>query len=147
MEVTTYIDIIEIVISLLKSYELDGIYDNYGEDGLIDILTPYFKYASGELNILDSGINTSRDDEMQEFESELSDAEQVLFAKYILIGYLTKDKNDILQMRLHLQDGDFKTFAEANNLNAKSSALEQLKEEVAWGVKKIGYKDSNVWGM
>lgn len=143
--VTNYSDIIELVLALLKSYEIDGIYDELGEDYVFQFFMPYFKYASGELEILDSGIDTSRDDEIQCFTTLLSDGSQLLFAKYVLIGYLEKNKNDILQMRLHLQDGDFKTFAEANNLTAKQNALEQLKEEVAWGVKKNEYRKLNVW--
>lgn len=147
MEKTTYLDIIELILSLLKSYEIDGIFDDMSETGVIQLLSPYFKYASGELEIIDSGINTSRDNVKGEFNHLLSDGEQVIFAKYVLIGYLEKDKNDILQMRLHLQDGDFKTFAEANNLSAKSNSLEKLKEEVGWDIKKLNYAKSNVWGM
>lgn len=142
---TSYYDIIELVLSLIKSYEIDGIFDRYSEEGLLQLLLPYFKFASGELEISDSGIDTSRDDELSQFTNKLSDGEQLIFCKYILIGYLTKDKNDILQMRLHLQDGDFKTYAEANNLTAKSNSLEILKEEVGWNVKKTGYKNTNVW--
>ena len=82
---------------------------------------------------------------MSQFNTNLSDGEQIIFCKYILIGYLTKDKNDILQMRLHLQDGDFKTYAESNNLTAKTNSLEILKEEVGWNVKKTGYKNINIW--
>ena len=126
MDNTSYFDIIELILALTKSYEIDGIFDKYGENGLLQLLLPYFKFASGELEISDSGINTSRDDELLEFNNKLTDGEQLIFAKYILIGYLTKDKNDILQMRLHLQDGDFKTYAEANNLNAKTNSLEIL---------------------
>ena len=29
-----------------------------------------------------------------------------------MIGYLSKETHDIMQMQLHLQDGDFKTYAE-----------------------------------
>ena len=143
MENTSYFDIIELILVLIKSYEIDGIFDKYGENGLLQLLLPYFKFASGELEISDSGIDTSRDDELLEFNNKLTDGEQLIFAKYILIGYLTKDKNDILQMRLHLQDGDFKTYAEANNLNAKTNSLEILKEEVGWSVKKSEYKNTN----
>lgn len=146
MEKTKYLDIIELILALVKSYEIDGIFDQYSEDGLLELLKPYFKFAAGELEITDSGINVTRNDNTQEFESALSDGEQLIFAKYVLIGYLTKDKNDILQMRLHLQDGDFKTYAETNNLSAKTSSLETLKEEVNWNVKKINYSHGNVWG-
>ena len=147
MENTTYLEIIELILALIKSYEIDGIFDKYSEDGVLDLLLPYFKFASGELEISDSKINTLRDDGLQEFSSKLTDGEQLIFCKYVLIGYLTKDKNDILQMRLHLQDGDFKTYAEANNLNAKTNSLEILKEEVGWNVKKSEYKNTNVWGL
>lgn len=142
---TSYLDIVELVLSLSKSYEIDTIFDEYSEDGVLKLLLPYFKYASGELEIADSGIDTSRDDSLGEFTTALSDGEQVIFTKYVLIGYLAKEKNDILQMRLHLQEGDFKTYAESNNLTAKANALEILKEEVNWNVTKTGYKNTNVW--
>lgn len=145
-ENTTYLDIIELILSMTKSYEIDGIFDQYDVDGLVIFLKPYFKFAAGELEIADSGINVERDEILNEFTSHLTDGEQLIFAKYVLIGYLTRDKNDILQMRLHLQDGDFKTYAEKNMLEAKTSALEVLKEEVMWNVNKNGYRNTNVWG-
>ena len=144
-ENTTYLDIIELILSMTKSYEIDGIFDQYDVDGLVTFLKPYFKFAAGELEIADSGINVERDEILNEFTSHLTDGEQLIFAKYVLIGYLTRDKNDILQMRLHLQDGDFKTYAEKNMLEAKTSALEVLKEEVMWNVNKNGYRNTNVW--
>lgn len=145
-ENTTYLDIIELILSMTKSYEIDGVFDQYDVDGLVTFLKPYFKFASGELEIADSGINVERDETLNKFTSHLTDGEQLIFAKYVLIGYLTRDKNDILQMRLHLQDGDFKTYAEKNMLEAKTSALEVLKEEVMWNVNKNGYRNTNVWG-
>lgn len=145
-ENTTYLDIIELILSMTKSYEIDGIFDQYDVDGLVTFLKPYFKFAAGELEIADSGINVERDEILNEFTSHLTDGEQLIFAKYVLIGYLTRDKNDILQMHLHLQDGDFKTYAEKNMLEAKTSALEVLKEEVMWNVNKNGYRNTNVWG-
>lgn len=145
-ENTTYLDIIELILSMTKSYEIDGIFNQYDVDGLVTFLKPYFKFAAGELEIADSGINVERDEILNEFTSHLTDGEQLIFAKYVLIGYLTRDKNDILQMRLHLQDGDFKTYAEKNMLEAKTSALEVLKEEVMWNVNKNGYRNTNVWG-
>lgn len=145
MSNTTYLDIVELILALSKSYEIDSIFDKYDEQGVLRLLLPYFKFASAELEIIDSGINTERNDLLFEFSSPLSDGDQLIFAKYVLIGYLTKDKNDILQMRLHLQDGDFKTFAEANNLTAKTNSLEMLKEEVNWNVTKNGYRKTNIW--
>jgi len=58
-----------------------------------------------------------------------------------MIGYLSSETHDILQMNLHLQDGDFKTYAEKNNLDGKINALYMLKEEVGYDLKKTGYNN------
>ena len=157
MDKTPYTDIIDLVLALLKSYEIDQIFDKAvtdspdddtaGDKALVIYLLPYFKYASGELQIAGSKIDTSRDDSEMSFNSLLSDAEQLIFAKYILVGYLHQETFDILQMKLHLQDGDFKTFAEKNNLEAKLNVLNTLKDELSWNVTRSGYHaDKNVWG-
>lgn len=158
MDKTPYTDIIELVLALLKSYELDSIYDDAmqnseddddssGDKALILFFLPYFKYASGELQIAGSPIDTTRNDEEMSFSTSLTDGEQLIFAKYILIGYLQKETFDILQMRLHLQGGDFKTFAEKNNLEAKLNALNTLKDEVSWNITRSGYHaNEKVWG-
>lgn len=144
---TSYAEIVELVLSILKSFELDKIFDKYDEAGLITFFQPYFKFACGELEIHNSDINISRDDASQSFTSALSDGSQLIFARLVTIGYLTRETYDILQMRLHLQDGDFKTYAEKNNLEAKQSALICLKEEAGWDIKKVGYNNMNVWGL
>lgn len=158
MNKTPYTDIIELVLALMKSYELDSIYDDAiqnsedkddssGDKAMILFFLPYFKYASGELQIAGSSIDTTRDDEKMAFSTLLTDGEQLMFAKYILIGYLQKETFDILQMKLHLQDGDFKTFAEKNNLEAKLNALNTLKDEISWNVTRSGYHaNEKVWG-
>ena len=138
---TKYSDIYELVLALLSSYKIDDVYFTNGEDGLDSFFMPYLKIASGELEN-DAGIDISfRDDELREFNSKLSDGRQLIIAKYIMIGYLSKETHDIMQMQLHLQDGDFKTYAEKNNLDGKLNALYMLKEEVGYNVKRSGYND------
>lgn len=146
MKTTSYIDIIELVLSILKSYELDKIFDDYQEDGLIKYFTPFLKIASGELENRNSGIVTLRSDDTAMFDSILTDGQQLIVAKFVSIAYLQRDTFDILQLKLHLQDGDFKTHAVKNHLGAKLDALATLKEEVGWDLKKTGYNSGNVWG-
>ena len=136
---TAYSDIFELVLALLSSYKIDDIYNENGEDGINTFFIPYLKIASGELEN-NAGIDLSnRDDELCEFNEKLTDGKQLIVAKYIMIGYLSKETHDIMQMQLHLQDGDFKTFAEKNNLEGKLNALYMLKEEVGYDVKRSGY--------
>jgi hypothetical protein len=129
----------------MKTYEIDTIYSTKGESGITEFFIPYIKIASGELENINSSINLSdRDDALMEFSSKLSDGKQLIIAKYVMIAYLSKETFDILQMKLHLQDGDFKTYAEKNNLDGKLNALYMLKEEVGYDVKKTGY-NSYTW--
>lgn len=137
--VTTYSDVYELVLSLISSYKIDDIYMKDGEDGIEIFFMPYLKIAAGELEN-SAGIDISdRDDILRQFNIKLSDGKQLIIAKYIMIGYLSKETHDIMQMQLHLQDGDFKTYAEKNNLEGKLNALYLLKEEVGYDVKRSGY--------
>ena len=141
--VTTYSDIYELVLSLISSYKIDDIYVKDGEDGIEIFFMPYLKIAAGELEN-SAGIDISdRDDILRQFNIKLSDGKQLIIAKYIMIGYLSKETHDIMQMQLHLQDGDFKTYAEKNNLEGKLNALYMLKEEVGYDVKRSGYNGFN----
>lgn len=136
--VTTYSDVYELVLSLISSYKIDDIYVKDGEDGIEIFFMPYLKIAAGELEN-SAGIDISdRDDILRQFNIKLSDGKQLIIAKYIMIGYLSKETHDIMQMQLHLQDGDFKTYAEKNNLEGKLNALYLLKEEVGYDVKRSG---------
>lgn len=140
---TTYSDIYELVLSLISSYKIDDIYIKNGVDGIETFFKPYLKIASGELEN-NAGIDLSdRDDELNEFNTKLSDGQQLIIAKYIMIGYLSRETHDIMQMQLHLQDGDFKTYAEKNNLEGKLNALYMLKEEVGYDIKRSGYNGFN----
>lgn len=140
---TQYSDVIELVLSLMKSYKIDNIYvsnGTSGESALETFFIPYIKIASGELQICGASIDlSSRDDINKDFGVELTDGEQLIVAKFVLIGYLSSETFNILQMQLHLQDGDFKTYAEQKNLEGKLNALNCLKEEVNYNVKVSGF--------
>lgn len=139
---TKYSDVFTLVLALMESYKIDIIYDKIGETGINTFFIPYLKIASGELENIGSDIDLSnRDDTVQEFKEHLSDGKQLIIAKHILIGYLSKETFNIMQMQLHLQDGDFKTYAEKNNLDGKLNALYMLKEEVGYDIKKVGYNN------
>jgi len=139
---TKYSDIFELVLALLDSYKIDTIYYDHGETGLNSFFLPYVKIASGELENNNSTIVLAdRNDTLFEFNKTFTDGQQLIISKYVMIGYLSKETYDILQMKLHLQDGDFKTYAEKNNLDGKLNALYTLKEEVGYDLKKTGYNN------
>lgn len=141
---TKYADVIEIVLAIMESYKINDIAKNSSDETLTQLFLPYIKIASGELENRHGDIDISdRNDKTLEFNCKLADGQQLIIAKFIVIGYLSKNTYDILQMQLHLQDGDFKTYAEKNNLDGKLNALYSLKEEVDYDIKIREYKKFN----
>lgn len=143
---TAYSEIVELSLYILRNYELHNLIVTDDMTTLVKIFTPYITFAAGELENANSTFTiTNRDDATAQFGFDLTDGQKVIVAKYCVIGFLTRETNDILQMKLHLQDGDFKTHAEKNNLEGKQNALFNLKEEVIYDVTRLGYKGFK-WG-
>ena len=137
---TKYSDVFEMVLALMDSYKIKPIYADYGEEGINKFFIPNLRIAAGQLEIANIGIDISdRDDNLYEFGSKLTDGQQLLVAKLVFAAYLSKETHSIEQMELHLQSGDFKTYAEKNNLDSKLNALYALKEEIDYELKKFGY--------
>ena len=105
---TTYSEVIELALMIMHDYKLDGTIVNEDIPTLNKVFAPYIKYAAGELENFDVNFDISdRDDVQYTFNSELTDGQQLFVAKLMVIGYLTREVNDIMQMKLHLQTGDF----------------------------------------
>lgn len=144
---TTYSEVIELALHILHDYKLDGTIINEDIDTLNKVFAPYIKFAAGELENFDIDFEiANRDDVNYTFNSVLTDGQQLFVAKLIVIGYISREVNDIMQMKLHLQTGDFKTFAERNNLEGKQDLLNTLKEEINYKITKRGYKGFD-WGQ
>lgn len=143
---TKYSEIVELVVHLMNEYK---IYDDLVEnriDKLVDIFKPFIKIACAEIentNFYDWDIK--RNDEQNEFENEFSDGQQLIIAKFVVISYLTWDTNDILRIGLNLQDGDFKTYAEKNNLDGKLNLINTLQEDVHYNMTTRDYKFNSPW--
>lgn len=143
---TTYSEVIELALHILHDYKLDGVIISEDTATLNKVFAPYIKFAAGELENYDVDFDiSSRDEERYEFDTSLTDGQQLFVAKLVVIGYLTREVNDVMQMKLHLQTGDFKTFAERNNLEGKQNLIDNLREEINYKITKRGYK-AYTWG-
>lgn len=143
---TTYSEVFELALHILHDYKLDGTIINEDIDTLNKVFAPYVKFAAGELENFEIDFDiANRDDANYTFNSVLTDGQQLFVAKLMVIGYISREVNDIMQMKLHLQTGDFKTFAERNNLEGKQELLNTLKEEINYKITKRGYKGFD-WG-
>jgi hypothetical protein len=141
MNGTPYSEIYELFLAGVRDYKLDKLYQT-SPDNLESYLKPFL--IRGLINFTNCKKNLeNRDDEFDMFNETLSTSEKVILSNLIMIEWLTKEVNDILQMNLHLQDTDFKTFAEANNLKEKRNHLNETIELVDKQMTKYGYININ----
>ena len=69
--------------------------------------------------------------------------EQIILSNLMVIEWLTREINDVTQFNLHLNDTDFKRYAEANNLKEKNNHRDSLREIVNQDLVLYGLKHTN----
>ncbi len=133
---TPYSSIFELFQSGLKDPVLDRLYEQSIDD-YENYIQPFLLTAISEFTFCKQNLE-DRDDELKQFNVTLTTTEKVILSKLMRIAWLEKEIHDINQMKLHLQDSDFKTYSEAQNLKEKKDLLIVEKELVD---KHIGYYD------
>ena len=53
--------------------------------------------------------------------------------------WMTKEVQDIRQLKLHVQDKDFKTFSESQNLREKSNYLITIRERISQTITEYAW--------
>jgi hypothetical protein len=124
--------------------------DDYNLDALYAQSAPnFYTYLEGFLiqAIDDFDICTQAlvyDEETQEFSVTLTNKNKLILANIMVKCWLEKEVNNILQMRNHIQDHDFKTFSAAANLKEKKDLLRGKEEEIDLQLSRYEY-DANDW--
>jgi hypothetical protein len=136
---TPYSDIFELFLASVRDYKLDDLMED-SQSSLETYLKPLLIKAIP--NFYDCTQNLEdRNDSTLTFNIDLTTSEKVILSNLLLIEWLTKEVNDVLQMSLHLNDRDFKTYSESKNLYAKRQHLTMTKEEVEKQITAYGYKN------
>ena len=134
---TSYSSIYELFLASIRDYQIDKLFEDSVESAEA-YMKPFLIKAVANFTHCVKDLE-DRDDEEQVFNSALTTIEKVVLSNLMIVEWLTKEVNDVLQMRLHLQDSDFRTYAEANNLKAKRDNLEATREVVDKQMKTYGY--------
>ena len=80
--------------------------------------------------------------ETREFANELTLKEQSILADWFVYTWFETNVNDVTQFNLHLTNTDFKHYAEANNLDAKSEYLDRMREKIKQD--SLDYQNENI---
>jgi|WetSurMetagenome_2_1015567.scaffolds.fasta_scaffold10985_4 hypothetical protein len=123
-------EIFDLFMLLQTDYRLNSIYTNSGSSLFGDYLQPWLLFAINDFDgICRESLNY--DVTTQIFTNTLSQQTKLILAQLLVRYWIQKEVQDIVQMRLHIQDKDFKTFAEANNLKEKQNLYNQKREELS----------------
>ena len=143
---TTYDEIIDLAWVEVVDYELDELFSasepdfKTYSDGFLIKAIPKFTNSAQDL--------TDRNDTTRTFNITLSDKEQQILSDLMVNRWFNRHIQDVTQFDLHLNDTDFKHFAEANNLTAKQNKFCMNREVVNQDMTDYGLKniDWNAWG-
>lgn len=123
---TSFSEIYDIFLTKIEDYKIDLLYTE-SEERFYAYLFGFLKLAIADFSHICSKNLESYSD--NSFIETLSILEQKILGERMVLYWLSKNISDIRQMNLKIQDKDFKTFAEANNLASKQKWLGQLEEQ------------------
>lgn len=143
---TEYSDIFDIFMNLIADYRLVILYADDAEndtDNFENYLLGWLKPAIVEFGDYCTQDLSLRDDSAKTFSIELTEKNITILAKLMVKYWLQKEVNDVLQMRNFVQDHDYKTHSNSQNLREKQSYLQTVKEECSQLLLDYAYRNND----
>lgn len=131
---TLFTEIYDLALVEIRDYQLDQLYatsvPNFNSfmAGFLYRAIPKFDYCKKDL--------TDRD--TTQFNPTLDDKEKDILATLLAISWFSSKVQDVTQFQLHLNDTEFKHYAESQNLKEKSVHLDKLREKVKQDMTDYG---------
>jgi len=123
--VTPYFNVYKRFLRKITDYGLAELSNENMEDimnGYLDSAISLFVKCKKDLS--------NRDDEKQTFNEDLTDAEQEIIAKLLVVEWIEPQINSIMNLQPILNDHDFETYSQANFLKVKLELKTDLKSEL-----------------
>ena len=121
---TPYGDIYDRFLSKVNDYSLSSLPDDLFDSTLLKYLKnaiPEFKYCLQDLS--------DRDDTNATFNIDLTEQEQSILTKFMVVEWLTSFVNRESNLKLQLGNRDYQTFSSANLLKSLSDTRDIAKRE------------------
>jgi len=138
---TTYAEIYDLFLIQIKDWKLVQLYATSPTDfatylkGFLILAVPSFSdFCSQSL---------ARNDTTVTFTETLTDVNKEILSLLMVEKWLEKEIQDIRQMALHVQDKDFKTYSEAQNLKEKSEYLSMTREKISQKITEQAWLNNN----
>lgn len=136
---TPYSDVFNLFLTSIQDYRINKLY-NQSVEQMENYLIPFLIKAITNFRKCKTDLE-DRDDTNKAFNQTLSTDEKVILSNLMMVEWLTKEVNDILGMKLFLQDTDFKTYSQSQNLKEKRELLTTMKEMVDKQIVQYSYNN------
>lgn len=136
---TSFDEIYDLTLISFRDYKLNKLY-GISENDFKNVLQGYLLKAIPKFTNCEKDLENF-DDVNKTFNSELTLTEKVILSDFAVIEWMTPQILDITQMQLHLNDTDFKHYAEERNLTGKINAQNILRERVNQDTTNYGLKN------
>lgn len=136
---TPYNEVFNLFLTSIQDYRINKLYSQSVEQ-MENYLMPFLIKAITNFRKCKTDLE-DRDDVNKVFNQTLSTDEKVILSNLMMVEWLTKEVNDILSLRNFLQDTDFKTYSQANNLKEKRELLTTMKEMVDKQIVQYSYNN------
>ena len=133
---TAFSDVYDAFMMLVKDPNLNALY-NTSVSNFETYISAWLYNAITDFKNCNQSLTNSGGS----FTETLTDENIKILALLMKKYWLKKTINDLSQMNLHIQDKDFKTFAEANNLEVKRMLYAQELEEVSQMLTEYGLEN------
>lgn len=136
---TPYSDVFNLFLTSIQDYRINKLYSQSVEQ-MENYLIPFLIKAITNFRKCKTDLE-DRDDTNKIFNQTLSTDEKVILSNLMIVEWLTKEVNDILGMKLFLQDTDFKTYSQSQNLKEKRELLTTMKDMVDKQITQYSYNN------
>jgi hypothetical protein len=146
---TTFEEVYDLFTIVVQDYKLTELY-NYSVEHTSDDFTTYlqgfliraiprFTYCANSLSYTTTPT--------AQFTATLTLNEKEILSDLMVVEWFDREINDVTQFNLHLNDTDFKHYAEGQNLKEKSDRIDRLREKIKQDMTdyEFGNIDWNAW--
>lgn len=144
---TGFTDIYDLFMMLNSDYRLLALYQNSVND-FNTYVEGWLIFAVDEFSS-DCAEDLTYSTTTQTFTATLSQEVKNILAELMVKYWLQKTVQDVLQMNNNIQDHDFKTYSQAQNLDSKRQYYNVKREEVSQKIMDYAYRhtDWTAWKL
>jgi hypothetical protein len=141
---TSVSDVFDLFMTRVNDYQLTAIY-NTSASTLNLHLEPYILDSIQEFDICDQSLDYTLTSGSVEgyFTENLNSRNKYMLSRIMVKFWWAYQVRNLLQFSNLLQDHDFKTFSQAQNLQAKQESYNIEREEVSQLLQDYAYKNND----